>query len=463
MNGKKIILITTLVASIILISATMIFARFVLQIDFTGDTQPKQEVSERPADEQPTAEQPETAGQEQQENPQTQINEEQQEQEEQKEEEEPTEFSTTATIKQATITVGEEDDAQKQTLGATDSSLTQQEQQQQQQEDQKKLTELLTDLNALQLSSVQQSVGLQGATWEASLNLSMSDGTALSVQLYDSNISGSKATLSTGSTTYESTQPVATIRTLLEGWMEEQQQESASKIAENEFDQASRMPVLDLDTMEVQDIAASKSAVQQALGKLKITDTLTGSIHTGAQNQSPAMLNLSDDTSTLFTFEFYDTGILAYSSENNKTFYVCEQQSLDTFYQTIRQLSAQYSSTPASLALMDFGALDSMTISSNTGTSRKQVGLIRDHAQTLFTFLQQIHVSKNNVKTESVMFSKPEYHADIQFVSGMVMHLDINSGSLLIDGGDGNILHYVMVGDQNLELVRAEFERLTSD
>ena len=40
MNGKKIILITTLVASIILISLTMLFARFVLQIDFTGnDTQ----------------------------------------------------------------------------------------------------------------------------------------------------------------------------------------------------------------------------------------------------------------------------------------------------------------------------------------------------------------------------------------------------------------------------------------
>ena len=95
---------------------------------------------------------------------------------------------------------------------------------------------------------------------------------------------------------------------------------------------------------------------------------------------------------------------------------------------------------------MDYGALNSMTISSTTGTSRKEVGLIRDHAQTLFSFLQQLHVSKGSVRREeSVMFKPPGYHADIEFASGMVIRLDINSGSLLIDGGDGVILHYTMI------------------
>ena len=129
----------------------------------------------------------------------------------------------------------------------------------------------------------------------------------------------------------------------------------------------------------------------------------------------------------------------------------------------VEQICSQYSSTPASLALMDYGALNSMTISSTTGTSRKEVGLIRDHAQTLFSFLQQLHVSKGSVREESVMFSRPEYHADIEFASGMVIRLDINSGSLLIDGGDGVILHYTMIGDSNMDRVRAEFERLIND
>ena len=145
----------------------------------------------------------------------------------------------------------------------------------------------------------------------------------------------------------------------------------------------------------------------------------------------------------LFTFEFYETGILAYRSENNQEFYVCEPASLASFYQTVEQICSQYSSTPASLALMDYGALNSMTISSTTGTSRKEVGLIRDHAQTLFSFLQQLHVSKGSVREESVMFSRPEYHADIEFASGMVIRLDINSGSLLIDGGDGELVPVV--------------------
>ena len=52
---------------------------------------------------------------------------------------------------------------------------------------------------------------------------------------------------------------------------------------------------------------------------------------------------------------------------------------------------------------------------------------------------------------------------DIEFSGGMVMQVDLSKGSLLVDGGDGVILHYTLIGDRNLELVRAELERLTTD
>ena len=112
---------------------------------------------------------------------------------------------------------------------------------------------------------------------------------------------------------------------------------------------------------------------------------------------------------------------------------------------------------------MDYGALDSMVVTSNAGKSKEEVGLIRDHAQTLFGFLQQLHVSKDRVREEKKMFNKPEYHMDIEFSGGMVMQVDLSKGSLLVDGGDGVILHYTLIGDRNLELVRAELERLTTD
>ena len=41
--------------------------------------------------------------------------------------------------------------------------------------------------------------------------------------------------------------------------------------------------------------------------------------------------------------------------------------------------------------------------------------------------------------------------------------ITLATGSLLVDGGDGVILHYTLIGDRNLELVRAELERLTTD
>ena len=114
-------------------------------------------------------------------------------------------------------------------------------------------------------------------------------------------------------------------------------------IAADEFEQASRVLALDLGSMEVQDIAASKAALQEALGVLKVTDTLTGSINPGVENTDLTMINLADDEHTLFTFEFYETGILAYRSENNQEFYVCEPASLASFYQTV---SRSVPSTP---------------------------------------------------------------------------------------------------------------------
>ena len=433
MNGKKIILITTLVASIILISLTMLFARFVLQIDFTGnDTQQtlentSGETSSQPQGEdqqtEPSVDQPQSP-QSEEENTQTEDENKDEQDADQQEntDEEQTAFAPKSTITTAQITITQDDGTEQLTIGQAEEEADQQ-------AEQAKLDQLLQEIQKLHLVSVGQSVALQDANWEASLNLSMEDGTALSCRLYDSTLSGSKTTLSTGSTTYE----------------------------------ASRVLALDLGSMEVQDIAASKAALQEALGALKVTDTLTGSINPGVENTDLTMINLADDEHTLFTFEFYETGILAYRSENNQEFYVCEPASLASFYQTVEQICSQYSSTPASLALMDYGALNSMTISSTTGTSRKEVGLIRDHAQTLFSFLQQLHVSKGSVREESVMFSRPEYHADIEFASGMVIRLDINSGSLLIDGGDGVILHYTMIGDSNMDRVRAEFERLIND
>ena len=207
------------------------------------------------------------------------------------------------------------------------------------------------------------------------------------------------------------------------------------EIGAEQFEAASRVLALDMGSMEVQDIAGAKQQFQQALGKLQVTETMTGSINPGNPTDGVSMVNLSDEEDTLFTMEFYQTGILAYRSPDHQTFYVCDPQSLNSFYQTVEQLCTQVSSTPASLAWMDYGALDSMVVTSNAGKSKKEVGLIRDH----------------------------EYHMDIEFSGGMVMQVDLSKGSLLVDGGDGVILHYTLIGDRNLELVRAELERLTTD
>ena len=256
MNGKKIILITTLVASIILISLTMLFARFVLQIDFTGnDTQQtlentSGETSSQPQEEdqqtEPSVDEPQSS-QSEEENTQTEDenkDEEQNTDQEENPDEEQTAFAPKSTITTAQITITQDDGTEQLTIGQAEEEADQQ-------AEQAKLDQLLQEIQKLQLVSVGQSVALQDANWEASLNLSMEDGTALSCRLYDSTLSGSKTTLSTGSTTYESTESISSIRTLLEGWLEEETQNGLN-IAADEFEQASRVLALDLGSMEVQ-------------------------------------------------------------------------------------------------------------------------------------------------------------------------------------------------------------------
>ena len=363
--------------------------------------------------------------------------------EKKEEDEEEKYFESTASLKSASVTVTAEQDIQLKV------------------EEEPQLVQLWQEVGKLKLKEIHQSVGVQSANWEATLALQLDDGSAAQLHLYESTLSGSKATLSVGETTYESTESIAALRTLLEGWVEQEQNQL--EIGAEQFEAASRVLALDMGSMEVQDIAGAKQQFQQALGKLQVTETMTGSINLGNPTDGVSMVNLSDEEDTLFTMEFYQTGILAYRSPDNQTFYVCDPQSLNSFYQTVEQLCTQVSSTPASLAWMDYGALDSMVVTSNAGKSKKEVGLIRDHAQTLFGFLQQLHVSKNNVREEKKMFNKPEYHMDIEFSGGMVMQVDLSKGSLLVDGGDGVILHYTLIGDRNLELVRAELERLTTD
>ena len=449
MNGKKILLITTLVATLILISLVALFAKFILDIDFgelgSSEQSDPQQIEQQ--EEEPQQNKPDDK-QEPQQKPLDQTEDgkqEQKEEEDEKKEEDEEEkyFESTASLKSASVTVKAEQDIQLKV------------------EEEPKLVQLWQEVGKLKLKEIHQSVGVQSANWEATLALQLDDGSAAQLHLYESTLSGSKATLSVGETTYESTESIAALRTLLEGWVEQEQNQL--EIGAEQFEAASRVLALDMGSMEVQDIAGAKQQFQQALGKLQVTETMTGSINPGNPTDGVSMVNLSDEEDTLFTMEFYQTGILAYRSPDNQTFYVCDPQSLNSFYQTVEQLCTQVSSTPASLAWMDYGALDSMVVTSNAGKSKKEVGLIRDHAQTLFGFLQQLHVSKNNVREEKKMFNKPEYHMDIEFSGGMVMQVDLSKGSLLVDGGDGVILHYTLIGDRNLELVRAELERLTTD
>ena len=101
--------------------------------------------------------------------------------------EEQTAFAPKSTITTAQITITQDDGTEQLTIGQAEEEADQQ-------AEQAKLDQLLQEIQKLQLVSVGQSVALQDANWEASLNLSMEDGTALSCRLYDSTLSGSKTT-----------------------------------------------------------------------------------------------------------------------------------------------------------------------------------------------------------------------------------------------------------------------------
>ena len=461
MNGKKIVLLTTLIAFLVLITVGAVFARFVLDIDLGGvslapgeeETQQEQLLEEdQPSSNQeeestqPESQKEEIPSQEMDKKPEKEEGkqegtESKKEEKEEKEEE----FAFSSDLKSAAITIKEE---QTYELKVEDST---------------RLTQLLEQLKTLKLMGVGQSVGLQDTKWTASLNLNLGDGTAISLHSYQSTLSGSKTTLSTGNKTYESTASVDQLKNLLDGWVEEDKKSKAPAIAPDEFASASRVLTFGPFSMEVQDVAASKSTIQAALAKLEVTETLSGNINPGVEYIGTNTINLADDAHTLFTLEFYENGILAYSTPGNGDFYVCEPNSLKQFYQSVEQVCSQYPATPAQLALMDYGAFNGAQASSTTGTSRKEAGLIREHAQTLFYFLQQLHVKKGSMREESTMFKRPEYHVNLEFDSGFVVGVDINKGSLMIDSGNGTIHHYTLIGDSNLELVRAELERLTAD
>lgn len=458
MNGKKIALLTTLIATLVLVIFVIGFARFVLNIDTgmigatiiskeekqpsdadspkDGENQPEDETgnqsAQKPSDEKTEADNKEDEKEKDKDN----------EKDKDEKEQETEIFKAASKIKTAAITVEQEKDGK----------LTV--------EDEEKLTKLLEELEALKLTEVQQSVGMQDAKWKASLNLSMADATAVSVKLYESTLSGSQAILSTGSKTYESTEKLDSIKKLLTDWLEEERKANAPEIAAAEFEQANHLLTINPFSMEVQDASASKASIQAAMGELQVLETLSGNINPGVEYTGTNMIDLVDDDGTLVTLEFYETGILVYRSNGNE-FYVCEKESLKKFYQTVEQVGAKYSSIPAELALMNRDAFNSAAVSSTTGTSRKEVGLVREHAENLFGFLQQLHVKKGSMREETKMFSRPEYHADLEFRDGTVIGIDISKGSLLIDS-NGTISRYTLIGDSNLELVRAEFERVTS-
>ena len=160
MNSKKIALITMLVVFLVLILFTAFFARFVLEIDFGKDNEsPPVSQQQESDEEEPQTDEPES---EEQENPNKEENKEDgnsedkkpDEQDKDKEQEEKEElFVPASAIKSAEITLQEESSYQMKT------------------EDSEKLSALLKELEALKLTAVQQSVGVQDASWQASLTV----------------------------------------------------------------------------------------------------------------------------------------------------------------------------------------------------------------------------------------------------------------------------------------------------
>ena len=216
MNGKKILLITTLVATLVLISLVALFAKFILDIDFgelgSSEQYDPQQIEQQ--EEEPQQNKPDDK-QEPQQKPLDQTEDGKQEDEEEKY------FESTASLKSASVTVKAEQDIQLKV------------------EEEQQLAQLWQEVGKLKLKEIHQSVGVQSANWEAILALQLDDGSAAQLHLYESTLSGSKATLSVGETTYESTESIAALRTLLEGWVEQEQNQL--EIGAEQFEAASRV------------------------------------------------------------------------------------------------------------------------------------------------------------------------------------------------------------------------------
>lgn len=156
MNSKKILLLTTLIASVVLIAFVAFFSRFILNIDFgsavgqTSASVTEEEKKQEEANEQQPEE--ETSGEQtsKEESDNKEEKEDEDKKEEDKDEKDKEEaFETSSTIKTASITVEAKENSGKLTV-----------------DDAEKLTELLKEINALKLMSVAQSVGMAGRILE---------------------------------------------------------------------------------------------------------------------------------------------------------------------------------------------------------------------------------------------------------------------------------------------------------
>lgn len=451
MSERKIALLTMLIVFIILIVFTAIFARFALDIDFSKsdkeDSEQTEDLEEEdvlPDEIEPSETENENSDNKEEDKDKTDKDKEEQD-EKDKEKEEDKLFQTESIIKSAKINV----------KGKINTEFAV--------EEEEKCKLLLEKINALKLTEIHQSVALQNTNWEAQIKLTMADGKSYQLNLNDSTISGSKTTLLDTDKTYESTASLKEMQELITSWQKDAKVKNDAKIGEQYFAQASRVILVDPSKLESYDVAASKSTLQTALSELNILETHTGRVNPGTEKQGINFISLADKRSSIFTLEFYETGILAYRDFNNQTFYVCEAESLNHFYNTVAQMSASYAVVPAHLALMDYSALSGMEVKDTTRKPVKNVGLIRDHAEQLFSMLQKLQVSANNVRNESQMLSNPEYHILIEFGNDMSYEIDIKKGTLLLKDVDGNIYHYVLVGDDNLANIRSEIARLTAE
>ena len=455
MNGGKIALLTMLIVFLILIVFAAVFARYALDIEFAdlenNDSNSVENVLEEESETQEPSAPENTSAEEQSQKTDDKENEDNKEstddkggdKEEDKKEEKDLSFKTESVIKTASVELKGDKPAVLKI------------------EKEEQLQQLLNKINALQFKKIGQSVAMQKANWEAVLNLTMEDGASYKINLYDSIVEGSKSTLNDGKDTFESEASLEDLK----GFLQEIQDSEVSKVLEDTkeyFDRASRVLLIDIDKVESSDTAASKATVMEALGKLKITETHEGRINPGKPASGINLINLGDKDDNLISIEFYETGVMVYHTEAYQVFYVCEANSLSSFYSTMNQLAGSYSAVPAHLALMNRTSMYSMEVVSNAGKSRHEAGLIRDWCQNLFDMLRNLRVTKNNLRTETQMYKKPDYSILIEFDNNTSYEVNILKGAFLLKDTTGTIYHYTLVGDDNLQNLKDEIERLAA-